>query len=819
MTLSKYKRKKFQAVRKFTDRTAPRSVFESALNDLQAGTNTFKVLVYYGIGGIGKSKLLHELRNNKTKKLPKEVHEVSICLDAFEFNSPTDILLSIRNQLKVPTLLFDYALFKYWSLVGNSVLDIKKKLNENSLIWEVLNYGSGLTGGIVPVGLISKSFNMLRDKYYGTFTKYKEEIEQIEKAETLQLFQMLPYFLGIAIHDAYEKKGIKHIFYLDAYETMLRKLEDHAISQSPEEWIQELIGSSEVGLFVIGSREFIKWGDQNSDWNKVLDQHILGGLSDKDAEYFLDSVPIQEVDIKQEIIHTANGIPLYLDLCVSIYEAKVSNNEVILPESFNIAENEVVERFLRHLESNERELIRLLSVVSIFDYNYFSYVIDKFSVGYPKSLFDEFVETSIIRKIDEQDGIYKIDKNIRGYILKSISNHVLDEVLTSTIAFVKDNISSYSEDVLLKFYGHICRMQHLLVKTDVFYIEDFLQITLHLIDKGYWTEIGRLTEQKESKINNKLVANAVQLIESIYERRTGDVHVALTKMKSVHLVKEYLGSYVGFAAFAKANMVRLSGDYKQADVLYRTLIESQIEDNKYNKLLVKVQRQYADLKFLQGDFKAALELLEEAKRLSNNDPIEDGETLRVMGHIYRFNWMFKEAEHHYKLSLAIAKEHKMFGLEGKLYTNFTELYSWYNSEMALQYGQQSVELNEMLRSPIELGKTYAALAIAYISVDDKKSKEYADMACEIQKNGNYKSGVLFGEVAKGYLGHKNGDVNMMEDAIQNMKEIIREINVYNYLELPFLLIHKNEEKIDELNKQTTWLDYDATLSSIQKYIG
>lgn len=814
-SLSKFKRKKFQAVRKFTDRTEPRTVYANCMNDLITGDNLFKVLVYYGIGGIGKSKLLNELKQNNYEK----VHEVFISLDAFEFNSPTDILLSIRNQLKVPTILFDYALLKYWSLVGNSAIDIKKRLTENSLIWEILDYGSGLSGGIIPVGLISKSFNKLRDKYLVTFTKYKEEIEVIEKADTLQLFQMLPYFLGLSIQDAYEKKDIKHVFYFDAYETMLSKLEDKAISQSPEEWIQEFIGSSEVGLFVIGSREFIKWGDQNPDWNRVLEQHILGGLSDEDAEYFLNSVPITEKEIKNEIIKTSHGIPLYLDLCVSIYESKRSSEDDIFPEDFNIAENEVVDRFLRHLESNERELIRLLSVVSIFDYKYYSFIIDSFSVGYSKSLFDEFVDTSIIRKIDEQEGIYRIDENIRGYILKSISKNVVDDVLKLSLTFLKNNMSDYTEDILLKFYGHIYNIQPILQDVDVSYIEDFLDISLYLIDKGYWAEIGTIKRQQDHAIQSVKIENAVRLLDSIYIRRTKNVVEALEQMNMVKLDQENLGRHVHFALFSKINMVRLSGDYDRAEELYRSLIDMEKRSKGSSKLLIKVQRQYADLKFLNGEFKEALKILEEVEEYSQQDPLEYAENLRIIGHIYRFNWMLDEADKCYQSSLEIAKQHKMLGLEGKIYNNFTELYCYTKPERALEYGEKSIEINEMVQSPLELGKTYAALTIAYISIDPQKSVHHFEKATQIQENANYKSGLLFAQVARGLLEFKRDDKSRLNQCIQEVKQLISEINVYHYLILPFLLIYNEDNEIKKLQDQTSWIDYDRTEKAMKEYLG
>ena len=65
MSLSKGKaRIMTKAVKKFTDREEPKISFMNAFNGLLNGTRPFSILMYYGVGGIGKTSLLRHLQQN-----------------------------------------------------------------------------------------------------------------------------------------------------------------------------------------------------------------------------------------------------------------------------------------------------------------------------------------------------------------------------------------------------------------------------------------------------------------------------------------------------------------------------------------------------------------------------------------------------------------------------------------------------------------------------------------------------------------------------------------------------------------------------------
>ncbi|MCW2305143.1 hypothetical protein M2324_003559 [Rhodovulum sulfidophilum] len=85
-------------------------------------------------------------------------------------------------------------------------------------------------------------------------------------------------------------------------------------------WLQTLVRETPGALILIFGRDKLRWVEIDNRWEDVLDQHLLGELSDEDADRFLAQVPIPEEDIRARLVGAAEGLPHYLDLAVTLYE-------------------------------------------------------------------------------------------------------------------------------------------------------------------------------------------------------------------------------------------------------------------------------------------------------------------------------------------------------------------------------------------------------------------------------------------------------------------------------------------------------------------
>lgn len=809
--LSKFSnRNKFQAIRKFTNREEPRATFKKAFENLNNNEKIPHVLVYYGVGGIGKTKLLNELRKKELVVKNKKRHVVFISLDAFEFNSPIQVLLSIRNQLRKSTYLFDYALLKYWVEIGKPADDIKQQFKGSGLVWDLLEIGVGLTGGSVSGNIFSKIAHHVRKTYNEFFSKHSELIEEINNATDKYLSELLPHLLGKAINEAAEDDKIQHVIFLDAYETMLNKIKAGTYSQSPEEWLQELIASSYSSLFVIGSREYLKWAEERPEWDNYIEQHMLGTLSDEDADYFLSAVPITEVDVRNQIIKSAEGFPLFLDLCVNIYATKKSHGETIVSDDFRIAKDKVIDRLLRHMPDTVQTIVKLIAITMYFDRYLFEHLNKEFSIGYSHVNFTNFTKKSIVRKIDEQ--LFKLDDSVQSHLFKQQDTHLIERVALELLHYLIENRGDYPVEHLLTYFGRVCNIQSSFASVSTEYVEKFLEASLMFIQKGNWIDVGMIIEQNRVNKSDALT-NAIDIVTAIYYRRTNDLEKSLEIFKRANLSPDYIGEVESEVMFHYANVVRLLGDYPKADTLYEVLL-TRINKDINKKLYVTVKRQYADMKFLQGDFKDSLTMLQDLIWL--NPELEDlTEIYRIKGHVYRFNFDFEKSLEMYEKSMEIAKKHKLIATKAKLYTNMIESLCWTDPERALSYKNRAIELHEMALSKLELGKVYAAVSIAYRKEDTNKSLDYAQKAIEIQEKIGYKSGVLFGIIAKGMNSIEKNDKISLNKYSELAQHVIDEVQVYSFLMLIFHYITNNKEQMKLLQKNVQWLDFEKTLEKIK----
>lgn len=626
MLKSKFKKepeKAFRATKIFTDRKKPRDVFDESINTYFNNQKSGEILVYYGVGGIGKSKLLRELLNraddliNANKKNDK-YSKIYISLDAYDYTNPVNVLIGIRKQLKIDCGLFDYALLQYSAKTKNTVQDISRKIaGLDSPLLDVVNelLSLGLGSVSVPANVLRKSIEFIKDVNFKK--KYKDEIGAIEEYNESEIYQRLPYYLGLSVLNAFEN-GKKYVFFLDSYESLLLRVNNSALIEDSEEWLKEFFLSSESSLFVIASREKIKWYEDDNEWNEYLNQHILERLADEDSLHFLKQVPIVEEEIKKAIIKLSQGVPLYLDMCVDIYESNVNSKEVISEKLFNVTGNKIISRYIRHLKDSEKYAIKILSVVNFFDAEFAEYLLNSDNLPFNAEEVHNLFDKSIFVELDENQKQFKIDESVRQHILLTIEDNKKSSVISNIINYIFDKIKYQSEDAFMYFEQlfHIVFMDNQHFKK---YNNELLQIMISLIDMGYWCEIHNIVKSGLNSYDRHIKSFS-NFAELFYLRRTARIKEAKDLIRQDKIDSETLGNYIYLYEFLKIHIEHLSGNYDYALEQYKLLkykidlIKENVDSHTYYTVHVK----YIDLLFLKGYFRTALKMINE---LADGDKI------------------------------------------------------------------------------------------------------------------------------------------------------------------------------------------------------
>jgi hypothetical protein len=182
-------------------------------------------------------------------------------------------------------------------------------------------------------------------------------------------------------------------------------------------------------LAVFFSRERLPWG-KHPEWRDDLtdNQHLLGGLADKDADDFLKLIPITDEAVRKAIIdgaregpdNSAGVYPLMLDLQVEHWRSLVAKGQVsphrftVTAETFEVRCIEIVERVLRDYDIALQTTTERLSVTRRFDRGAFNHVVTTFGTAAPLDNFDCIAELSFVTK--SHDGFLSLHNVVAAAI-------------------------------------------------------------------------------------------------------------------------------------------------------------------------------------------------------------------------------------------------------------------------------------------------------------------------------------------------------------------------------------------------------------------
>lgn len=794
-----------RATKIFTDREQSQDSFSNALSSYLVGQKKLMVLMYYGVGGIGKSTLLKHLQKSVNEK--KEIQVINIDLDASLFASLASSLLYIRNQMNISCFAFEYALARYWQVEGKSFDDIQRQvINKDSILFDLIDAASNIAGVFAPAKLLYEIAQGGNKAWHKWFGQEKLLIQQIDSFTEREIEEHLPYYLGTAIEKAAIDENKHFVFFIDTIEKLVN-------SAQGDEWLRELIGSSENGLFVMAGREYLKWGDIDSEWNHHLEQHILGELTDADAEYFLSKIPVDDEQIKKSIVDTAHGVPLYLDLCSSIYIMKKQSGHNISVEDFQGAEKEVVKRFFSHLDREQSEALKIVSTINQFDYSIFVDLMKEMNVGFPSTLFKEFCETSFANEINRKLNIFKIHDIVREFVHNemSVNSYVIMKVIAE---HCERNLATKDIERISWAYQQAINLLHTYNLTLREKESNLLtQIGLFLIDKGAWKQVEKTLEQVDC---HSAKFARFRFLQALCLRKRGALHDANQAYREILDLE--LSPWTPLIQFHAAHVSHLLGNYDAAYKVYKNLM-SLNEDNSINKdAKLLAIRQGADILMLKGKFRDALNTFTNLVEIES-DEIWKAETNRFQGHVYRFNFELTVAEKHYNNALELATSINSTAMEGKALTNLAETLCWVSPQTAIKYSDLAIEKNEQANAPIEIGKAFTAKSISLALENPNEAIRIANRAEKLQANNGYKSGILFALNAKGLALFSNNQINDAESILEQIIDLSKSLgDIYPYYPLVLMHLLLKPDKLKTYNKRFQWLDFNKTKLFIQPII-
>lgn len=422
----------------FTGRDDECTIFSEAIAADRAD-EPYKVLMWYGVGGQGKSSLLREFvrlaglfnEDKKNENSTERLVTAKIDLDDERLQRIDSALYSIRLQLaQIPSLhfyAFDTAFVAYYKKTRPGI-DIAATFpelfgSEKESLVDLINVLEGpasllteLAAATVPgASLLYKWGARVRGKLKAWWdTRGKEIIVGIDSMQPDELLQQLPSFLGADICDGIKvNPNIRPLIILDTYEAIwqVQGQRDALINRRNDAWVRLLVQDAPGVLFVIAGRDRLRWPDIDKDWDKVVTTRRLEGLSNNEAEQFLLEVPINDESIRKEIIESSEGLPFFINLQVSHFENLADQDIYPTIKQFGGTPSDVLSRFLDHLNDSDLGILRLASYLHTVTKPTINYLVETFPGRTANYSFETMVARSSYTETSE--GTYEIHALMR----------------------------------------------------------------------------------------------------------------------------------------------------------------------------------------------------------------------------------------------------------------------------------------------------------------------------------------------------------------------------------------------------------------------
>ena len=361
---------------------------------------------------MGKTSLLEE-QWTRALEIGQGDHLVWIALEGEASTSSTGPLLSMRDQIDCICLLFDTAILAYWSAMGQPLQLGRSGRLADSLAVKALELGSGLVGFALPVGFGIRVFDSLRGARRKRLRYTREEFEEIERLHKRpgELLERLPYYLGVDLRRSIEESGGSFVGFYDAYDrqTILTR-------QAKAPWMREFIGTLELGVHVISSREPLDWDDRR--WSEIIEAIPIDALPGEHARALLSaSVGRLDRDTEDRLIRAARRVPFLLNTVISGYAELTRRGEEISLEKLPASPDSAVAHFLGHLPDAQRDLAIALAAVQVFDERLFRCVVVELNIQVSFPAFHEFVDWYFVESIS--GDIYKTHDLLTAFVRDS----------------------------------------------------------------------------------------------------------------------------------------------------------------------------------------------------------------------------------------------------------------------------------------------------------------------------------------------------------------------------------------------------------------
>lgn len=478
-------------IRHFTNRESELAVFRRLADGPTA--TPLPVMMFYGVGGIGKSWLLRRLQQETEETLRMPVARLDFDPNAGGERLHGDsaaALASIRRQLDVPCPRFDLAYFMLLHHQGVREEPTHRHAGHAANAWEFVTEladaaAASIPGGNVVVWL-GKKFTEAGAKAFGetplgqwlASKTGSEDLLALRGMNDQEIYPQLAKRLADDLTEHLPRragKACRAVVFLDTFEALKTGgVSGTSHHYAREAWVCRLYEKLEDVLLVLCGRDRLTWDETDGDWRDphYLEQHLVGGLSRQDAARFLVKCEVTDGPLQSAVLATCVDTesrgpetayhPFSLGLCVDTLASERGQGNEPDPESFRMAPgdtHELAARFLRSLPPHHERWVLHLALTPRFDAAAAKTAFERTVGGETHAAWDTLLDFSFIRP-GEAAGWWTLHPRMRDALRARTSN---PEVETAThkawLDYWKSRALSETDDPAALSWYHTWKLE------------------------------------------------------------------------------------------------------------------------------------------------------------------------------------------------------------------------------------------------------------------------------------------------------------------------------------------------------------------------
>ena len=693
--------------RPFVDREHVLADFNAELARIGSGPRVFNVT---GVGGIGKSRLLRELKDRTSPRF----RTATIDLQVQALRHQDDALAVLRQQLGSQGAgfdRFDIAYAVLWQRLHPHLRLSKAELSfveESAVLADIADSLSGLPVFGTALGLIKILERGSSDVRRRVRVRRDATLQTLDALPNGELSDAVTYLFAEDLRSASGDK--QSVVIVDTYEALV-PAPARARLQLADAWLRDLIGQLDQALVVVASREPLQWEVHDRDWKTAITTCAVDGLPMTARLELLEAGGISDPVERKLIADASAGLPFYLHLAVDTHQRTGGrvNGGLVSPD-------EILARFLQHVAPEEIRSLEILSPARIFDYEIFRQLATAFQLPSHRLAWDSLTAYSFVYQAGDTVRLHQL---IRAAVQERLPAITAAEIH----ALLRDLWSDRARRAAGTDGGAVSARA-------------LREAAYHSLRAGQVTAAG-LLDYADQAVRRGGHAAAAGIADDLHDwlasqphaGEIGDAALALRCLRAEAAVR--LGDAATVAALTPSRMTdadgvdptvaarlslaaghgqRIAGRTQAALDIY-----TDVWEHADGAPMLAAGLWASDLRMCQGRFRDAEALAAELEALAPAGESEfRGDVARLRHLTHRFAFGLDAARRYLDDAAACYRPADcVLGL-ANIHTNRAELLALTNPAEAIIEADRAIEVQREIGAHHELGKAYTALAVAQL---------------------------------------------------------------------------------------------------------